>query len=196
MNIGGLIVGLGNPGTRYSKTRHNIGVMVVKSLIEDSAHIEFICKQNDYLLWSWRDREIEYPWLLCQPLTYMNLSGKAVKKALKKYTILPSQTLVVHDELDFPLGKLRFKFDGGCAGHKGLRSIVDQLGTYDFYRLRMGIGRPEEKSDIVDYVLSRFDQEELECLDSAIKRSLFGIRTFCRDGIELASHKLNQYSSC
>src|SRR6056297_179697 len=186
MDFGGLIVGLGNPGKKYSKTRHNIGFMVLESLIEHNFELGCINKQNDYLLWLWDGNSMEKPWLLCQPLTYMNLSGKAVKKVLKKYKLLPTQTLVVHDELDFPLGKLRFKFDGGLAGHKGLRSIAEHLGSHDFYRLRMGIGRPEDKTDIVDYVLSRFAQNELDCLSSVIERAILGIKIFCNQGMETA----------
>jgi PTH1 family peptidyl-tRNA hydrolase len=193
MNTDGLIVGLGNPGQRYAKTRHNIGFMVINTLVRLSSSITPLDKHRNYSLWMWKNPDTTHPWMLCQPRTYMNLSGKAVKQLANKYALSSSQILVVHDDLDFSLGQLRFKFGGGCAGHKGLLSIAHCLGSFDFSRLRIGIGRPERHDSIADYVLSDFKPDEGQCLDSVLEKAFWGIVLFCKGGLSAAMREVNSH---
>lgn len=146
------IIGLGNPGAQYYKTRHNIGFRVVDVLAEQQ-HVSWrtfqlmdtaeIVVHNNHVL-------------LIKPMTYMNSSGKVIPTLLKK-EIKPDEILVVHDELELPFGQIKLKFGGSAKGHNGLKSIIEFCGP-DFYRLRMGIGRPERKEDVPDYVLKPFNE--------------------------------------
>ena len=162
-----LIVGLGNPGKEYELTRHNIGFMVLDNLAEKagieiskSAH-KGILGKGDYL------GNTVY---LFKPLTFMNKSGEALKEVKNFYKIPANQIIVVHDELDLPLGDIRSKFGGGTAGHNGLKSIIENTGDKDFHRIRIGIGKPEYKSQVVDHVLSTFSEDEFKDLDNIIER--------------------------
>ncbi len=146
------IIGLGNPGDQYYKTRHNIGFRVVDTLAEQQ-HV------------SWRTFQLmdtteivvhNNRVLLIKPMTYMNSSGKVIPMLLKK-GIKQDEILVVHDELELPFGQIKFKFGGSAKGHNGLKSIIESCGP-NFYRLRMGIGRPERKEDVPDYVLKSFNE--------------------------------------
>jgi peptidyl-tRNA hydrolase, PTH1 family len=153
-----LIVGLGNPGKRYEQTRHNIGFMIVDELcrtLGGSFSADTKCalakvQQEDKNLF------------FLKPLEFMNLSGNCVVSLSKKNGISPEHILVIHDEIDFPFGKVKLKVSGGHAGHNGLRDIIEKLGTNSFYRVRMGVGKPEDKSEVADYVLSRFSKDEAE----------------------------------
>lgn len=196
MNYSGLIVGLGNPGKDYALTKHNVGFMVIESLLQlvdtDSGTVRKLFSiKNKFSLWKWQLKGISLPWLLCKPLTYMNLSGLAVASVCFQYQIPAEKIIVIHDELDLAFGKIRFKFNGGVAGHRGLHSIVYQLGTYNFYRLRVGIGRPSQNEDIIDYVLSPFKKEESEVLHIVIDEVLSGLQIFCQKGVQAAMNKLH-----
>jgi PTH1 family peptidyl-tRNA hydrolase len=152
-----LIFGLGNPGNRYRLTRHNIGFMVLGKL---AAGLEIDLKQKSFnALWGkgkLKDKNV----LLAMPQTYMNLSGNAVRELLAFFKADINNLIVVHDDLDLPLGTIRLKTGGGNAGHKGLESIVENLGSSDFMRVRIGIGRPANKARIESYVLERFERKE------------------------------------
>jgi PTH1 family peptidyl-tRNA hydrolase len=161
-----LIVGLGNPGQRYLNTRHNVGFSLVQLLAQEhqvglKAIAKFQSLGGELIL------EDQKSFLLL-PQTFMNLSGVAVHKAAKYYAIAPEEVLVVHDELDFVPGIARLKFSGGANGHNGVQSIIDHLGSRDFWRLRIGIGRPIVKDAMSDYVLTAPRAEELEQINHAL----------------------------
>lgn len=183
----GLIVGLGNPGGQYDRTRHNFGFMVVDRLVDREPGCVRLSSnsERDFVLWEWRMGHGD-PWLLLKPLTFMNRSGRAVQKVLRYREIDPEHILVVHDELDLPLGRIRFKKGGGLAGHNGLRSVSAVLGTREFHRLRMGIDRPDPGHDVVAYVLGKFAPAESSAIDQALDQALKGIEVYCNEGIDRA----------
>lgn len=148
------IIGLGNPGVAYAKTRHNIGFRVLDSMAS-ARNISFnSCDIKAYALFNVNNSNI----YLVKPLTFMNNSGK-VFSFLQKKGIKPDEILVIHDELEKEFGEISFKFGGSAKGHNGLRSIIEFMGP-DFWRLRFGIGRPAEKSQVSDYVLTNFSKEQ------------------------------------
>lgn len=169
-----LIVGLGNPGKEYELTRHNIGFIVVDNL-GDKAGIDITKSAHKGLLGKgeYKGKEI----CLFKPLTYMNKSGEALKEVKNFYKIPADKVIVVHDELDLRLGDVRTKFGGGTAGHNGLKSIVEKTGDKDFHRIRIGIGKPEFKTQVVDHVLSRFSDDEFKSLDNIIAKAIEDIDT-------------------
>ncbi|RKY64956.1 MAG: aminoacyl-tRNA hydrolase [Candidatus Latescibacterota bacterium] len=173
-----LVVGLGNPGEEYEGTRHNLGFRVLDSLYEGDWEEEE--------LYMYAEQELEGAGVvLLKPLTYMNLSGLAVKEASERWDVPPERILVVSDDVDLPLGRLRMRLKGGPGGHKGLASVVDALGTEGFPRLRLGIGRPRE-GDLVSYVLSPFGEEELREVEDMVERAAEAVRKFLGEGPEAA----------
>jgi len=161
-----LIVGLGNPGKEYERTRHNVGWMVLDKLCEELG-CSFSREKFDGLFAEYRTSDGNKV-LLLKPLTFMNRSGESVGKFVRFYKLQPKEVLVVYDDLDLPLGKLRLRLKGSSGGHKGVLSVEHALGTKDFPRLRVGIGRPERKEEVVDYVLSPFKKEEVDIIEKAI----------------------------
>ncbi len=157
-----LIVGLGNPGIEYEKTRHNIGFMVIDELLSRNPHQEVTKKsfQGD----TYKTSKA----ILLKPTTYMNLSGKSIAKV--KHFYKTHRTIVIHDDLDLPFGALRFKLGGGHGGHNGLKS-TDSAITKEYIRVRMGIGRPKNKGEVSSFVLSSFSQKEEPCLESWINKA-------------------------
>ena len=179
------IAGLGNPGKKYQDTRHNLGFVALDTLLEAcgrSGQVEqlsggrFTCE-----LWRCRIPGSDTWHLVAKPMNYMNLSGESLRSLLHWYRINARQLLVVHDELDFKPGTVRFKFGGGSAGHNGLASIIQQLGTRDFYRLRIGIGRASGR-DSAQWVLTRPTPDERPLLDRAIRTALEGVMLFAAQG--------------
>ena len=165
-----LVAGLGNPGREYANTRHNAGFWFVDQLaVGLNASFAAASKFSGDLAKAGALR-------LVKPMTFMNLSGRAVGGLARFYTILPAEILVVHDELDLLPGKAKMKFGGGHAGHNGLRDIQAQLGSPDFWRLRIGIGHPRDseltQQDVVDYVLKPPRVEEWAAIDEAMHRAL------------------------
>lgn len=152
-----LLVGLGNPGKEYAGTRHNIGFMVAEGARESLGLPTFSKKFKGFVS---KGKALGREVIVLMPQTYMNLSGDSVRAAVDFYKLKASDVLVVHDELDIPLGEVKFKVGGGDAGHNGLKSITAALGTPDYGRLRVGIGRPEHKSQVSDHVLSPFSAGE------------------------------------
>lgn len=152
-----LVVGLGNPGNDYAFTRHNVGFRVVDGLCQAYNFGNFSKKFKG--LYN-KGRISGADVVLLEPQTYMNLSGESVQAAMAFYKLQPSDLLVIHDELDIAPGQLKYKVGGGDAGHNGLKSITAALGTGNYARLRVGIGRPVHKGQVSDYVLSRFTAEE------------------------------------
>ena len=152
-----LVVGLGNPGAEYAVTRHNIGFMAVDLLAEKLGVRSFSNKfQSEAATADYAGEKL----ILLKPQTYMNLSGKAVQAALAFYKLPPTQLIVLQDELDLPLGKLRIKKGGGANGHNGIKNIDQMIGP-DYWRIRLGVGHPGMKGDVHDYVLGRFNAEEM-----------------------------------
>jgi len=162
-----LIVGLGNPGKEYENTRHNIGFMVIDELLRRISHTD-VSKANFEGL-SYKSNAA----IFLKPLTYMNLSGKSILKVKNFYKL--NRVIVIHDDLDLPFGALRFKLGGGHGGHNGLRS-TDEAITKEYIRVRMGIGRPENKGEVASFVLSSFSQDEEACLQEWIKTSADAIQ--------------------
>ncbi len=165
-----LIVGLGNPGEEYAETRHNAGFRFIDALLVDKT----AALREERRFRARRGRvEIDgrKVWLLA-PATFMNDSGEAVSRFTQYYGIAPEQLLVVHDEIDLPVGNVRLKQGGGTAGHNGLRDIAERLGSTDFMRLRIGVGRPPPGQDAMPYVLRRPPPAERELIDAAIATAL------------------------
>ena len=157
-----LLVGLGNPGARYARHRHNIGFMAVDAVAR--AH-RFGPWRGKFSSLVSEGQLADARVLLQKPQSFMNLSGYAVAEAARFYKLPPEQIVVCHDELDLVAGKVRIKKDGGVAGHNGLRSIAEQLGSPDFRRVRMGIGHPGEKARVTGHVLGEFSAEDREWLE-------------------------------
>ena len=180
-----LVVGLGNPGTRYAGTRHNIGFDVVAPLGDNWK----MYKKVNALV---SEARVEgRPILLCMPQTFMNLSGQAVLPFVAGNRWRSDQVLVLHDELDVPFGRIKLKIGGGDAGHNGLRSITAGIGS-DYYRMRLGIGRPYDGTEIVDYVLRRFDEAQQGRLQGLVAHAGELVTRIVKDGLAQAQawHRL------
>ncbi|MBU1179584.1 aminoacyl-tRNA hydrolase [Patescibacteria group bacterium] len=162
-----LIIGLGNPGQKYEKTRHNVGFMSVDFLQKKIDAPEFKFNKKCKAEISKADGII-----LAKPQTFMNNSGEAVSKLLSFYKIEPEKIIVIHDDLDLELGKLRESKNRGSAGHNGAQSIIDGLGTKNFTRIRIGIGRPPIKIPPESYVLQKFEKEELAAIKNVFEKIL------------------------
>jgi peptidyl-tRNA hydrolase, PTH1 family len=181
-----LILGLGNPGRRYQFTRHNIGFMVLEKI---AAQWEVDLKQKSFdALWN-RGKIAGINVLLAMPQTYMNLSGNAARRLLAYFKMDISNLIVIHDDLDLPFGKLRLKTGGGDAGHKGLKSITTCLGSADFMRIRMGIGKPSDRTPVEDYVLQRFDSGETDLLQQIVQLASEAATEIVLSGMQTAMVK-------
>lgn len=182
-----LIVGLGNPGPRYTKNRHNVGYQCVERVAQRHGMTFGKVMFKAYItLGQIGGTKV----VLARPLTFMNLSGLAVRPLLRWYRLAPSDLLVIYDDLDLPLGKIRLRQKGGSGGHKGIRSIIQALGTQDFARLRVGIGRPVH-GEPQDYVLSDFLPDELINMEDACERAVAAVASFVTEGIATAMNKAN-----
>lgn len=184
-----LIVGLGNPGPEYESTRHNAGFWWVDEaarrlgakLVAERGYAGLVARVN----------RPQGPLWLLEPQTYMNLSGRSVAALARFYKITPPEILVVHDELDLPPGQLKLKQGGSHAGHNGLRDIHAQLGSADYWRLRLGIGHPGVKAEVVDYVLRRPPAGEREAIEKAIDASLLALDQLAAGEMDRAMMKLH-----
>jgi PTH1 family peptidyl-tRNA hydrolase len=182
-----LVVGLGNPGSKYEATRHNIGFELVDQLAAGTRGLRFASKFDGLLA----EAEIDFHRvLLLKPQTFMNLSGRSVRQALQFYKLEPADLLVVCDDLSLPLGKLRLRREGSDGGQKGLRDIAAQLGTPTFARLRVGIGERNEQ-DAADYVLSRFRATERPIIDDALILATQAVAVWVSQGIDAAMNRFN-----
>jgi peptidyl-tRNA hydrolase, PTH1 family len=182
-----LIVGLGNPGARYANSRHNIGFMIADRFAR--AH-EFDFARKRFNAQIAEGSIAGHRILLAKPQTFMNSSGEAVGKLFAFYKIASHDLLVVYDDLDLPLGKMRLRSRGSSGGHHGMESIVARVGTSDFPRLRVGIGRPNPDADI-DHVLGSFDADERTMMDETFARAADAIDVWLADGITVAMNKFN-----
>ncbi len=185
-----LIVGLGNPGKKYERHRHNVGFMTVDRLRTERGLPEW--KEKFSGVFS-RGTAFGDDVMLLKPMTYMNVSGDSVQPAASFIKALPTQVIVVHDELDLAFGDVRIKLGGGHAGHNGLRSIIERLGTPDFVRVRVGIGRPppEFRGEIADYVLSSFDAVEQASLPDLVGQAIQATQALVERGPAQAQNLIN-----
>jgi PTH1 family peptidyl-tRNA hydrolase len=190
--VGGptLIVGLGNPGQRYASHRHNVGFRVVEALAR-SHHLSF-SRQKGFRAYVAEGRIAGRRATLAKPQTFMNLSGRAVGRLVRARGIDLERLLVVYDDLDLPLGRLRLRPEGGAGGHKGMRSILDTLGSEAFPRLRVGIGRPLGQMDPADYVLRPFQEQEKPVLAQVVERAVAAVECWLTEGLVVAMDEFNQ----
>jgi PTH1 family peptidyl-tRNA hydrolase len=183
-----LIVGLGNPGREYRLNRHNIGFRAIDRLAQVWG-ITLGNVRNKALIGQGLRGEVRV--ILAKPQTFMNLSGQSVAPLLRFYKIPLEKMLVIYDDLDLPLGTLRLRENGGSAGHKGMTSIIEQLGFNDFPRLRLGIGRPAGRMPVEDYVLQNFTEKEEDLLRTLLDRSAEAVDVFIKNGVNVAMTQFN-----
>jgi PTH1 family peptidyl-tRNA hydrolase len=183
-----LIVGLGNPGREYRETRHNVGFMLLDRLVV-KLNARFTRMQSRALVAGavYRERKI----ILSKPQTFMNLSGQSVQGLIHFYKLPLTHLLVAHDDLDLPTGTIRIRPDGGSAGQKGMTSILERLGTDDFARLRLGIGRPPGQMPAPDYVLQEFSHSDLTIITETLNRAVEAVLSFVDEGLDAAMNKYN-----
>lgn len=184
-----LLVGLGNPGPQYEATRHNAGFWWLDAAARKLGVA--LAPQRSWFGLAAKANAADGPVWLLQPLTYMNLSGKAVAALARFHKIEPQQILVAHDELDLLPGQAKIKCGGGHAGHNGLRDIHAQLGSADYWRLRLGIGHPGVKAEVVDYVLRRPPPGERELIEQTIERSVQALESLLAGEMERAMMKVH-----
>ena len=182
-----IIVGLGNPGERYLKTRHNFGFMVIDRF---AWYLETECRQKNFHSLFCKKAMQGEEIILLKPQTFMNMSGGAVKEAFAFYKFALHDLMVVCDDLDLPVGKIRVKRDGGSGGHRGLESIALSLGDPGFSRLRIGIGRPPA-GNTSNYVLSPFSRDEESAVHEAIEKACLVLKSWIFEGVETCMNKFN-----
>jgi peptidyl-tRNA hydrolase, PTH1 family len=183
-----LIVGLGNPGREYRTNRHNIGFLLVDHLAARLG-VSFSRLESKALVTKteYQGRRL----VLAKPQTFMNLSGQAVGTLARFYKVPLSQLMVCYDDVDLPLGQIRIRPDGGSAGQKGMGSIIERLGTQQFPRLRLGIGRPPGRMDAASYVLQDFSKQEVEALQETFGRAVDAVQLFVTQGLNTAMNQFN-----
>jgi peptidyl-tRNA hydrolase, PTH1 family len=181
-----LIVGLGNPGREYEQTRHNIGFMVVDEM---ARRHELQWRNEGQVVFAKKFGAPEF--LLAKPKTYMNLSGVAVSEFANYRNVEHDDLLVVVDDVDLPLGRMRARARGSAGTHNGLKSVVAQLGTTGFPRLRVGVGRGDRRRDLADYVLAKFDAAEQAALNEIVTRAAEAAEMFAAEGIEKVMNRYN-----
>lgn len=183
-----LVVGLGNPGREYAQTRHNIGFMLIDRLaVRLNAQGMKLQSKAIVLTAQYEGRKL----LLAKPQTYMNLSGQAVQGLVRFYKLPLEHVLVAHDDLDLPFGTIRIRPGGSAGGQKGVQSIITQLGTTNFPRLRLGIDRPPGRMDAADYVLQEFSQQELLAVSETLDRAADAVLTWVKEGLNAAMNRFN-----
>jgi len=185
-----LVVGLGNPGPDYASHRHNVGQMAVSQLASDIKATFKSHKANALVAEGWV-RPGGPKIVIAKPNTFMNLSGGPVANLLKFYGIEPANLIVLHDELDLDFDVIRLKSNGGHGGHNGLRDIISALGSNEFNRVRIGIGRPPGRQDAADFVLSGFNSTEREILPHILAHATDAVETICDEGMLAAQQRFN-----
>jgi PTH1 family peptidyl-tRNA hydrolase len=183
-----LIVGLGNPGREYRKNRHNIGFMLMDRMAEHYGETFSRFEARSFVV---KTKYKDHRLIFAKPQTFMNNSGQSVSSLVRFYKIPLVRVIIAYDDVDLPLGKLRLRPSGGSGGHRGMKSIIERLGTEDFPRLRIGIGRPPGRMEAADYVLQDFRDEELILLADILEGSAEAILTFITNGIDEAMNQFN-----
>ena len=183
-----LIAGLGNPGKEYENTRHNVGFLTINKIAEDVG-VKITKKgfQGLYNLGQFEESKI----LLLKPQTYMNNCGNALREAREFYKIDTDKIIVIHDEIDLPLGRIKLKKEGGSAGHNGIKSIIQNIGSDNFARVRVGVGKPYDKNNVIKHVLSGFSKEERQQLPEVIESARDSVFAIIINGIEKAMNEFN-----
>jgi PTH1 family peptidyl-tRNA hydrolase len=184
-----LVAGLGNPGRRYEGTRHNVGFDVLDLLARrHGAEWEAAPRGIEALVARWRSHDT----VLAKPLTFMNLSGTAIVALLQFYKIDPVDLLVVVDDVNIDLGRLRLRPGGSAGGHNGLKSVIGSLGSEQFARMRIGVGRGDQRRDLADHVLARFDAGERSTVAGMVDRAADAVELFIAEGINAAMNRYNR----
>jgi PTH1 family peptidyl-tRNA hydrolase len=185
-----LVVGLGNPGARFHDTRHNLGFAAVDEISRRRGLGEWESAPQgiDALVTNWRAASTR----LVKPLTYMNLSGNAIVRLVQFYKVEIPDLLVVVDDINLEIGRLRARRSGSAGGHNGLKSVIAQLGTEEFSRLRIGVGRGDERRDLADHVTGKIDPAERPVIDDAIGRAADAVETFITEGIVAVMNTFNR----
>lgn len=184
-----LVVGLGNPGDAYAGTRHNVGAEVVERLAARGGLPLRRTRERARVAEWHRDGRLV---VLAVPLTYMNESGEAVGRLARRHGTPPERIVVVHDELDLPVGTLRVKAGGGLAGHNGLRSVKDHLRSDAFGRVRIGVAKPPSAARGADHVLSRFGRAERQVIEDVLERAADAVEVIAEEGIDAAMNRFNR----
>ena len=184
-----LVVGLGNPGNQYALTRHNIGFMTVDYFLKGLGNPS---AKNQFKAEVYQTKIGDHPVIFCKPQTFMNLSGESVQPLLGFYKIPQEHLIVIHDEIDQPFAQMKIQKNRGHGGHNGIKSITGLLGSMDYIRLRLGVGRPENPNvPVADYVLNKFTQEEFQQLPEFLNKSCDAVESILHDGVQKASTKFN-----
>jgi PTH1 family peptidyl-tRNA hydrolase len=184
-----IVVGLANPGAKYRGTRHNVGAMLVDELARRAgARLENKVRDTELV-----ETEIgEAPVIIAKPITFVNDSGKSVRNILRKFNTEPDRLLLVVDDMDLNIGRLRLRAGGSSGGHNGLKSVQQLIGTGEFPRLRIGVGRPPAGSDPIKHVLGRFRPDERRVIDDALNRSADAVEVIQREGLDKAMEIFNR----
>ncbi len=185
-----VIAGLGNPGRKYDRTRHNAGFQVVDLLAEQHA---ISLDRERFFARTGGGSIVDCRVLLLEPVTFMNLSGKSVAAAVRFFKVPPERLIVIHDDVDLPLGRIQVRRGGGHGGHKGLVSIIESLGEAGFVRIRMGIGRPRLDEEVADFVLRPFEPDELQKIEDSLERASGAIKCWLHDGLTTAMDNYNAF---
>ena len=183
-----LIIGLGNPEEEYSKTRHNMGFNTINKIAEQySIKINKKKFQGLYEITTIEDKKV----ILVKPQTYMNLSGNCVKEIADFYKVSPEKILVIYDDMDIEPGKIKIRKKGSSGGHNGMKSIIQMIGTEEFPRIRIGIGRPKHNGDEINYVIGAIPEEETSKLNEGVEKAREAVIEILKNGIDSAMNKLN-----
>jgi len=180
-----IIIGLGNPGEQYKNTRHNVGFMAVDKFAEKNNFPEFKLQKKSNALISENENI-----LLVKPQTFMNESGKSVSKIISNFKFQISNLIVIHDDIDLPIGKIKIVKERGSAGHKGVESIIENIGNEGLVRFRIGIGSGQ-KTEAINIVLKNFSATEQKIIDSTIEKTVDALNSFVADGLEKTMNKFN-----
>ena len=183
-----LIVGLGNPENEYANTRHNMGFDTINKLAENN-NIEV--NKNKYKSLYGTGIIQNQKVILLKPQTYMNLSGEAVKEVVNFYHINSKEIIIIYDDIDTEKGNIRIRKKGGPGSHNGMKSVVENIQTIDFERIRVGIGQPEYKNDMINYVIGKISEEEQKVLQEGVKKAAEAVEEILKNGIDIAMNKFN-----
>ncbi len=183
-----IVAGLGNPEKKYLHTRHNAGFLFLSALA-DRFGCQIKKKQFNSFTGVWHQQGKDI--LLMKPQTFMNLSGTSIRSAMKKYGLTAHAVIVAHDDMDIAVGRVKFSYDRSSAGHKGIESIIENIGTKAFYRIRIGIGKPDRAYEKTDYVLSEFSEQEMQMLGRLFDKIIDGLRMFINGDRQKAMESVN-----
>lgn len=183
-----LIVGLGNPENEYAHTRHNMGFDTINQIAKNN-NIQITKNKFKGLCESTIIQNQKV--ILLKPQTYMNLSGESVKEVAEFYNLKPEEIIVIYDDIDIEKGHIKIRKKGGAGSHNGMKSVVEELQSTDFARIRVGIGQPEFKSDMINYVIGKVSQKEQEILQQGVEKAAKAVEEILKNGIDIAMNKFN-----